>query len=61
LEAPPTAAVNNDPPPTGVLISEPPSRITTPYAWDETKSVAPEVLQLWTEVGHGIDKNQTGT
>ena len=28
-------------------------------AVDEAE-VPPEVLQLWTEVGNGLDKNQTG-
>ena len=32
-----------------------------PYSWEEGISPAPEVIQLWTEVGNGLDKNQTGT
>jgi hypothetical protein len=34
-----------------------------PYKWEEVDPPAPpapEVLQLWTEVGNGLDKNQTG-
>jgi hypothetical protein len=33
-----------------------------PYVWDTTpeSQPAPEILQLWTEVGNGIDKSQTG-
>jgi hypothetical protein len=31
-----------------------------PYNWDEAMTASPEVLQLWTEVGNGLDKNQTG-
>jgi hypothetical protein len=31
-----------------------------PYNWDEAVPPSPEVLQLWTEVGNGLDKNQTG-
>ena len=30
-----------------------------PYTWDETRP-PPETLRLWTEVGNGIDKSQTG-
>jgi hypothetical protein len=33
----------------------------TPYAWDDTRPTPPETLRLWTEVGNGIDKSQTGT
>jgi hypothetical protein len=38
---------------------EPPSE-ETPYGWDETAPAPAEVFQLWTEVGNGIDKSQTG-
>lgn len=31
-----------------------------PYKWEEGTPPTPEVLQLWTEVGNGLDKNQTG-
>jgi len=31
-----------------------------PYAYDNNDPPPSEVLQLWTEVGNGIDKNQTG-
>jgi hypothetical protein len=31
-----------------------------PYAWDNTQAPPPESLKLWTEVGNGIDKSQTG-
>jgi hypothetical protein len=30
------------------------------YEYDESLSVPTEVVQLWIEVGNGIDKNQTG-
>ena len=30
-----------------------------PYTWDETRPPQ-ETLRLWTEVGNGIDKSQTG-
>jgi hypothetical protein len=30
------------------------------YEYDESLSVPAEVIQLWIEVGNGIDKNQTG-
>lgn len=33
----------------------------TPYAWDDTRAPPPETVRLWTEVGNGIDKSQTGT
>jgi hypothetical protein len=33
----------------------------TPYAWDDTRRPPPDTLRLWTEVGNGIDKSQTGT
>jgi hypothetical protein len=32
----------------------------TPYSWDESALPPTEVFQLWTEVGNGIDKSQTG-
>jgi hypothetical protein len=32
-----------------------------PYKWNDTFVPATEILQLWTEVGNGIDKSQTGT
>jgi hypothetical protein len=38
---------------------EPPSD-ETPYVWDESAPAPAEVFQLWTEVGNGIDKSQTG-
>lgn len=31
-----------------------------PYCWDEGPVPSAEVLQLWVEVGNGLDKNQTG-
>lgn len=31
-----------------------------PYTWEERPPPDPEVLQLWTEVGNGLEKNQTG-
>jgi len=31
-----------------------------PYIWEEAIPPAPDVLQLWTEVGNGLDKDQTG-
>jgi hypothetical protein len=38
---------------------EPPSE-ETPYSWDDSALPPTEVFQLWTEVGNGIDKSQTG-
>jgi hypothetical protein len=31
-----------------------------PYAWDDSPPPPPETVRLWTEVGNGIDKSQTG-
>ena len=31
-----------------------------PYSWDSEPVPPRDVLQLWTEVGNGIDKSQTG-
>lgn len=31
-----------------------------PYAWNDPEMVPTETRQLWVEVGHGIDKSQTG-
>lgn len=31
-----------------------------PYTWEDALPPVSEVLQLWTEVGNGLDKNQTG-
>jgi hypothetical protein len=38
---------------------EPPSE-EIPYSWDDSALPPTEVFQLWTEVGNGIDKSQTG-
>lgn len=41
---------------------EPPSNSkAAPYEWDPTQQVGTDVLQLWTEVGNGLEKSQTGT
>lgn len=32
-----------------------------PYEWPPESVVPREVLQLWTEVENGLEKNQTGT
>ena len=32
----------------------------TPYKWVEKHPPPPEILRLWTEVGNGLDKSQTG-
>ena len=32
-----------------------------PYVWDDGPQPSPEVMQLWVEVGNGLEKNQTGT
>lgn len=32
----------------------------TPYTWDASHPPSPDILKLWTEVGNGIDKSQTG-
>lgn len=31
-----------------------------PYSWDDEPLPSAEALQLWVEVGNGLDKNQTG-
>ena len=31
-----------------------------PYHWDPQNQVGTDALQLWSEVGAGLDKNQTG-
>ena len=31
-----------------------------PYVWDESRRPPQETLQLWTDVGNGLDKSQTG-
>jgi hypothetical protein len=31
------------------------------YQYDSSVVAPPEVIQLWIEVGNGLDKNQTGT
>lgn len=31
-----------------------------PYHWDPQFQVGTDALQLWSEVGAGLDKNQTG-
>jgi hypothetical protein len=31
-----------------------------PYTWEDTRPPPQETLRLWTEVGNGIDKSQTG-
>lgn len=31
-----------------------------PYSWDEASLPPSESIQLWNEVGNGIDKSQTG-
>ena len=32
----------------------------TPYSWETNHALPQDTLRLWTEVGNGIDKNQTG-
>ena len=31
-----------------------------PYTWDDNQSSPQEIVRLWTDVGNGIDKSQTG-
>jgi len=48
------------------MADEPPSSApaapskAVPYQWDPAEAPATEILQLWTEVGNGLDKSQTG-
>jgi hypothetical protein len=37
------------------------SRVIEPYVWDPNVETPKDVLELWEQVGSGIDKSQTGT
>jgi len=41
-------------------VSEQPPSKATPYRWDPKEQVGTDIVQLWTEVGNGLDKSQTG-
>lgn len=40
-------------------MAEPPSK-AKPYDWENSTAASSELVQLWSEVGNGIDKSQQG-